>query len=419
MMAVHPGKRSFAWSFRSLLTDGIALASLMADQAVFALTNFITNIFFARWLTAVDYGMFAVSFSGFLLLSVIHYGAILEPVLVQSARVAFDRRRSYIVTLVIAHLIWIGSIIALAAAAYVVARMLQAPDIGLMIVGASIGGSFLSTLLTARRLCLVFLSSRVSAVIGIIYMAGVIITTALIRQYAHVNWFDLWLVMGGWSLLCSTVIFILLYCSLGGTNRYSLLELGQFQWHYARYGLVAALCSWGRVDGLLLILAHAAGLEIVAETRAVMNISNPLMQIILALQTSWLVSFSRDHSPARLWKTSAVYWAGAILAILAIAASYNQIIAWVYSGRYLTGAWMLPLYCIAHTLNGGESIFTTFMKGVGSLRRGYAPQIVGCAVSIGLGLLLIPWMGQIGFMYAAIASFGAGGILAFVLLQYR
>ena len=95
---------------RSVVTEGIPLAWLMADQAIFALTNFVTNILFARWLSPVDYGVLAVPFTGYLLLTVIHYGGILEPLLVQSGQVDAGRLRSYVVALVLAHVIWISCI---------------------------------------------------------------------------------------------------------------------------------------------------------------------------------------------------------------------------------------------------------------------------------------------------------------------
>jgi O-antigen/teichoic acid export membrane protein len=401
------------------VAQGILLAWLMADQAVFALTNFITNILFARWLPPVDYGILVISFSGYLLLTVIHYGSVLEPLLVQSVRVDAGRLRSYVVTLIIAHLIGIAGIGVLAALASAIAWALEMPDIGLAIIGAGIGGSFMVTLLTARRLCLVFLSTRVSTTIGALYMAGVVATVYLLHRYSQVVWFDLWLVMGAWSFLGSSAIFALLYVSLHGTNPYTLPELFRFQWHYARYGMVASVCSWLRVDGVLLILAQAAGLEAIAETRAVTNITNPVVQVLFALQTSWLVAFSRDHRLTRLWKTAAVYCVGAGLMVAVAAVIYTPLVRWVYSGRYLTGAWLFPLYCAAHALNGTESVFTCFLKAVGSLRRGYAPQVAGSIVSVALGFWLIPAMGQTGFIAAVITSFTAGATLAFGLVLLR
>ena len=85
------------WS-RSMLAEIMRFAWLLADQGVFAATDFIANILFARWLSPIDYGLFAVSFSGYLLLTVVHFGAILEPLLVQSAKVEQNRLHSYIST---------------------------------------------------------------------------------------------------------------------------------------------------------------------------------------------------------------------------------------------------------------------------------------------------------------------------------
>src|SRR6478736_9229113 len=93
---------------RSLVAEVMSLAWLFADQGIFAIANFVTNILFVRWLAPVDYGLFAISFTGYLLLTVFHYGAILEPLLVQSARVAAERQRSYIATLIRMHVILIG-----------------------------------------------------------------------------------------------------------------------------------------------------------------------------------------------------------------------------------------------------------------------------------------------------------------------
>ena len=183
---------------------------LIADQGVFASANFIVNILFARWLLPLDYGMFAVAFSGYLLLTVFHFGAVLEPLLMQSSRVEAHRLHSYIVTLISAHAILIAGMSVLAVLGFGVAWVLQATNMGLAIVGVSIGGSFMVTLLAARRLCLAFLSARVSACVGILYLVGVVTTTYLVHATGSVSWFDLWLIMGGWSLLGSAVIFLLL-----------------------------------------------------------------------------------------------------------------------------------------------------------------------------------------------------------------
>ena len=408
------------WALRRLMaTEGLMLVWLIADQGIFALTNFIINVLFARWLSPVEYGMFVVSFSGYLLLTVFHFGAILEPLLVQSAQVDPTRRRSFVVTLIKLHVILFIGISALAALGFVVAYALDVPNVGYGIVGAAVGGSLIMTLLATRRLCLVFLTTRVSALIGILYMVSVLTTTTLIHQYGQVSWLDLWWVMGGWSFLCSVVIFIRLYTSVSGSSPYSLRVLWRFQWQYARYGMIAAVCSWVRVDGVLLLLARFAGLEAIAETRAVLNVFNPMSQVHMALHSSWLVRFTRDRSHAGLWHTMLIVGAALALLVGAMFAGSTQLVDWLYRGRYLNGAWILPLYCLSQAWNMSESLFSCYLKAGGFLRRGYAPQIIGSILCLGIGLLLIPSIGQRGFIIAVLVSFGVGVTLAITLVETR
>lgn len=409
---------TLSWS-RTAWVRLTPLVWLMADQGIFAVTNFITGILFARWLTPTDFGLFAVSYSGYLLLTVFHYGAILEPMLVQSAKVEATRLRSYIVVLIVGHVILIGGISVLATLGLIIARLLGSPNTGLAIIGAAIGGSLMVTLLTARRLCLVFLSTRVSAVIGIVYMLGVIGTTYLIYRYSVVSWFDLWLITGAWSLLCSIIIFLLLYVSLTGSQGYTLAALCRFQWHYARYGVVAAVCSWCRTDGALLMLAHFAGLTVIAETRAVLNLCNPLIQVNMALATSWLVAFSRDHSWLHLRQTALVYTVIVTPVIIIAFMIATPLVSLVYSGRYVGGASIFPFFLIAQAIAALEMLCTCLLKAVGALRRGYLPQVVGCAISLGVGILVIPSMGEAGFIVAVMVSFVVGAALAFSLVQVR
>jgi len=407
------------WSIRSALTEGLLLVWLLADQGVFALTNFISNVLFARWLLPVDYGMFAVSFSGYLLLTVWHFGAILEPLLVQSAQVSPKRQRSFIQVLIVAHLILITAISGLATAGFVIASYFDFPETGWAILGAGIGGSLMCTLLSARRLCLVFLSTKVSALVGLLYMVGVVGTTYLLHHYSEISWFDLWLIMGGWSFLCSVIIFGLLYRALYGVEAFSLIELFRFQWHYARFGMIAATCSWFRVDGVMLMLAHYAGLEVIAQTRAVLNIANPVIQVNLALYTSWLVDFSRDSTWNHLRNKAMIYLVAAIFVCLVAFAIATPVVHLVYNGRYLDGAWLLPIYCIAVMFNGIESVFTCFLKAVRAMWTGYAPQVAGSVFSIIVGFAVVPLFGDGGAVYTVAASFIIGAGLAFYLVRVR
>ena len=269
---------------------------LVTDQGMFALGNFVLNVQFARYLSPHDYGLFAISFTAFMFLSVIYYGGLLEALLVLSGRVQADRRRSYLMALLRLHLLLFGSAIALCALASMGACGLGNSEAGWLIMGAAIGGSANLALLTVRRLCLIFLSTRISAQIGIVYVVGVNLTSYISIQLWTVSWFAMWEIIGGWSLICAALVFKLLANRLTGRQPFSLLEILRFQAGYAPFTLVAAVGMWITAESIMIFLVRIRGLEAVAETRIIFNLGSPLVQITIAMNTFWLVEFSAKHA---------------------------------------------------------------------------------------------------------------------------
>jgi hypothetical protein len=86
----------------------------------FRTEQFLLNVQFAFWLSPHEYGLFAISFTGF---------------------VDVDRRGSYLLALVRLHLLLLGSAIALCSQALIGAWGLGSTEIGWLIVGTGIGGS--------------------------------------------------------------------------------------------------------------------------------------------------------------------------------------------------------------------------------------------------------------------------------------
>ncbi len=326
--------------------DAIRVFWLIVDQAIYAGSNFITNIVFARWLSETDYGLYSLSFSGFLFLTVLHYGAFLEPLLIQSAQVGQQHRRSYVLAMGRVHAGMLAVVSAISALGFGLAMYLRVPDAAWAILGAGIGGTMVLILLTARRLCLVFLSAFTSAAIGALYFVGVLATAFLLHWQRDIFWAELWLIMGGWSLLSSIIIFGLLYRRTSGTEPYSLLDLYRFQRRYAGWSIVSAFCVWLRFESILMIMARLVGLEAVAATRAILNLGNPLVQALNAMHASWLVLFSTAHSEGRTQRVLGMivlYCAAVGLAVAVLWMVSTPLVSFLYGGKYIEYAWQVPL----------------------------------------------------------------------------
>ena len=71
----------------------------IADQGLFAATNLVLNLLLAVWLTPAEYGAYALVYAVFLLLSTIHNGLLVEPMLVFGPEKYAGSFSSYVGTL--------------------------------------------------------------------------------------------------------------------------------------------------------------------------------------------------------------------------------------------------------------------------------------------------------------------------------
>ena len=72
-------KHIFLQTFEAGLRWGVRGTLSVFDQAAFAGSHFLISILFARWLSAEDYGAYALVYSFFFLAANFHNALILEP----------------------------------------------------------------------------------------------------------------------------------------------------------------------------------------------------------------------------------------------------------------------------------------------------------------------------------------------------
>jgi O-antigen/teichoic acid export membrane protein len=392
---------------------------VLLDQGVFALSNFVINILFARWLPAVDYGWFVLSFSLCQFIAMLHFGAIQEPLLIQSAQVHWTRRRTYVASVFRAHVILFIAAAILGFVGWAVAQAAGLPNLGWTIVGGFVGAIAMLTNIIGRRLCFIFISVRASAIVGAVYLLGSILTGLIIHRFYSLWWFDIWLIIGGWSLFGSAVTFGLAYAGTAGSDPYPLSEVMSIGRRYFHWGTIASVCGWLRSDGLFMILAHFAGLQAVAETRAIFNLGSPILQVNMAVHTTAIISFSADKrrgSKRNIWRIVAIYSAGMLLVVPIIGLYSSALVSLFYQGRYVEGAWQLPLYCLVLGMGLLDTIISSVFRAQGIMRDGYASIFITGTTSIVLGLALIPV--QHTLIYVMTLS-SAIGLAAALLLRMR
>ena len=132
----------FAWAKKGL--------TAVADQALFAGSNFVVNILLARSLPPADYGAFAIAFSFLLLAGGLHSAAVTEPMMVFGPGKFSTGFRKYLGILICGHfalMIPLGTL--LSVVGLVVAKFVNMP-VGLALLGCGVAAPLITFLWLAR-----------------------------------------------------------------------------------------------------------------------------------------------------------------------------------------------------------------------------------------------------------------------------
>jgi O-antigen/teichoic acid export membrane protein len=278
-------------------------------------------------------------------------------------------------------------------------------------------------LTAARRLCLVFLSAKVSALVGVAYLLAVLATAWGLRVAGVVSWLGIWAIMGEWSLVGTSVIAATLLRKAGQGLPYGFGDLVRGQGTLARWGIPAAGAAWVRSDGLYLALAHFLGLAVVAETRAMISLCAPVVQLNSALNASWLVGFSRagEGGPRvedQVRSRAVAYAAMMLPGFVFLLCLHAPIVQFVYQGRYSAGAWELPWFYLALVVKGLETLLASALKATTRTRIGYFPQIAGCVACATAAGLAVPALGRAGAVVTVLSA-SLVGVFVAAALAYR
>ncbi len=170
----------------------------LLDQGLFAASNFALNIVFARWLGADAYGAFAIAFTVFLFVGVVHSGLLTEPMLVFGAGRYRDGSSGYFSSLLKLHWTWgwavAGGLTALAAIPF-----WGTPSRGPILALAVLTGLLLYLWLL-RRACYLPTRPRFAAEGGALYLVLMVGGITGLQHTDRLSAVGGLMVMGGASL---------------------------------------------------------------------------------------------------------------------------------------------------------------------------------------------------------------------------
>lgn len=332
----------------------------MADQGLFATSNFVLNVLLTRWLSPNDYGAFSVAFAIFLLIGSVHSAMLTEPLLVFGPGKYKGRLPEYLGALVHGHLGFAVLSSALLLLGSLGLALWGASSLALIMLALALTGPFIFLLWLMRRACYARLEIHLAALGGAWYMM-------LMLAGAYVLYWREWLsaasalgVMGVSSLVVSVWLAIRLRVRRPPLRGDELArEAFEDHWKYGRWAVGNQTLNWVPMNIYFLVLPIWGGLEAGASFRALMNLIMPMLQAVWALSVLLLPILVRARDEGRSKLDShirlalipfligpAAYW-------LLLGLFHQPLVSWLYAGQYTEGAallWILGLSPIVASL---------------------------------------------------------------------
>lgn len=391
----------------------------IADQGLFAVSNFVLNLILARWLSASDYGAFSLAFTLFLLLGTVHTALVVEPLLVfgtgrYNASVGAYLRSvlnlhwvlAALLSLLLGALIFLWSPLRVQLGGTTFALMLATPLILLQWL--------------ARRACYIDLQPALAALSGGLYLALTLALAALLFFTGTLTPVTALLVMAAASVVSAAQIFRTLLRSRRALGLFPLHETWAQHWKYGKWALGAALLSFVPGNAAPLFLSFSHSLDAVGAYRALWNLLQPAMQLFTALGVMLLPTFRKQGGALSLRR-----WTGRLLLValgyaLLLAVFREPLLALLYGKKYLAYSRALILAGLVPLSSAVIAVLAAFLRAAELPRSvfwGYAGSAVFAVTG---GFLLIRQAGVEGAIVTAVLGYAlTAAVLLWATLHLR
>lgn len=393
----------------------------ITDQGVFASSNFLLNVLLARWIKPADYGAFALAYSVFLLLLVLHGALFTGPMLVFGPGKYREHFREYLGILLRGHITLMLPCAGLLAATAFLLGWLYSPAVERAFLALAVGAPFILLLWLLRRVFYARLNPKWAAAGGSVYLVILLAGVLALHAIGRITPATGFLVMAAASLI-ACLLFLVLLRPTSATESLSFRAVASDHWRYGKWVAAAAGPLWVSNNIYYLVLPAWAGLAEAGGLKALLNLAQPGFQSITALGLLLVPILVRDldsgglRAMKRTMKMSLGLFLLGSACYLALLWEFRyQIIHFLYAGKY-TGYASWPLL-LAGLLPFALSLSNVPGGGLLALEK---PNLVfWSAVASGvaalvLGIPLASILGMEGALIGLLTSF----ILMAVLMVF-
>jgi O-antigen/teichoic acid export membrane protein len=380
-------------------------ALAVTDQAFFAGTHFLLNVLLARWLTSAEYGVFALTYSVFVLFASLHSATFVEPMLVFGAGKYSDRLAEYFGILIRGHFLLLLPVSLFIAVVGVLIGDWVSSSVGHALLALAITMPFTLVLWMVRRAFYVELRPGWATFGAVLYLIVLLSLLSAMRSISVLSTVTALAMMSvGAVVVCAFLLLRLgprLTSHFGGVKP---AEVAASHWRYGRWSVAAAAAGWIPLNIYYLVLPVWFGLDGTAALRALMNLINPVLHFLVALGSLLLPTLVRSRRAGgkgnmnrTMVVSLAIFLSGSSMFSLTLWIFRTQAFELFYGGKYLQFS-SGPLFFLLLSLLATciAAVLGTGLMALEQPERNFWSFVASSIVALGVGVPLAALRGVQG-----------------------
>jgi O-antigen/teichoic acid export membrane protein len=418
----------FAVTRGTIRNWGMKSALSLVDQALTSIAGFGVNILLARWMTADQYGAFALAFAGYLFLAGFHNVLLLEPLSVIGPARHSGRLRDYFHAQIGVHgmLVLPLAAITLMAAGIVWRVNPYSPLIGAL-AGGGMALPFLLFLWLARRMCYVLQQPALAAWGSGLYLVaslGPLLGLRLLHLVTPLTAFAS-------AAFGSTAgaVAIMRRIRLGKVKAsdeacFSRRKVLAENWIYGRWLVGSAVLYAVSTYSQMFFVAGAIGLSAAGILRAVQIPSLVMTQIITAIGLLILPSFSFDFGRSHIMAlrrnatlVSIVIGTSAAGFALMLAIADKPVEHLLFGDKYLQYSWLIPVLALVPVFNGLAMGYSMALRASQRSYFDLVSNAFAAPIAVISTLLFTRWWGLAGSAASIVLSFAVFSVVTVIFFR--
>lgn len=359
----------------------------MLDQALTAGSNFLITILLARWLTAAEYGAYALAFSVFLLFALLNDSLITEPMMVFGPSSYQSFKREYLGSLLrIQGLIGIAFSILLALAALITGQIGSSRILASTLAGLCVSTPCVLILYLARYANYLEQRPGRAAAGAALYCVLALSATFVVYRGGSLSPRTAFHIIGISSILTAAFMLLRFKPKLRLSGGMTPGAVWAKHWSYGRWSLGSAALRWLPANITYSLTGAFLGMADTGALKALLNLLLPLsngvssFSILFQPYVSGVFAKGGERSTRAPTATVSILYiaVGTIYTVL-LAVFRHPVFGLLYRGKFLHVAYLVPVVGAATVLTLGSY---GAVMGLRAIQRPSSVFAANCAASV-------------------------------------